>query len=253
MPMIAIRLTEHEHAAVKRAAEEEGVTLSDFVRTAVYAALPASQRPDAMRGGEVPSPDSIPLKERQQLVLLHRILAHVLPEDANGYEGDREYQMQRAEVMEKGFTGEYHMEVAGFSQELSKADSVLLMDILDMFRFITASREQLAEEGISLDPQVEYDLTFSGFDFHDPLEAQMAEYTEYLMDNDRWTELREQFESEDHGNSHTPMLAVYRRMLGEYRTIMSTRQPGSLGRRLKLSAKELTQIHYATIHPSHRQ
>lgn len=253
MPTITIRLTDQEHATVKQVAEDEGVTLSEFVRAALHTALPSAQRPTDTLGGEVPPPDSIPLHERQQLALLHRILANVLPKDASGPDGDREYQLRRAEVLEKGYTGEYHMEVAGFSNELSKPDSTLLMDILDMFRVITASRARLAEEGVSLEPKIEYNLVFRGFDFHEPLEAQMAEYTEFLMDDGRWTDLQEQFNANDHGNSHTPMLGVYRRMLNEYRTIMATRRQGDYRDRFKLSAEELTQIRNAGLHPSQRE
>lgn len=253
MPTITIRLTDQEHVTVKQAAEDEGVTLSEFVRAALHTALPSAQRPSDTLGGEVPPPDSIPLHERQQLALLHRILANVLPKDANGPDGDREYQLRRAEVLEKGYTGEYHTEVAGFSHELSKPDSTLLMDILDMFRVITASRARLDKEEVSLDPKIEYNLVFRGFDFHEPLEAQMAEYTEFLMNDGRWTDLQEQFNASDRGNSHVPMLGAYRRMLNEYRTIMATRRPGDYRGRLKLSAEELTQIAQASIHPSHRR
>lgn len=253
MPTITIRLTDQEHVTVKQAAEDEGVTLSEFVRAALHTALPSAQRPADTLGGEVPPPDSIPLHERQQLALLHRILANVLPEDANGPDGDREYQLRRAEVLEKGYTGEYYVEVAGFGRELSKPHSALLMDILDMFRVITASRARLDKEGTRLDPKTDYNLVFRGFDFHEPLEAQMAEYTEFLMNDGRWTDLQEQFNANDRGNSHVPMLSAYRRMLNEYRTIMATRRPGDYRGRLKLSAEELTQIAQASIHPSHRQ
>ena len=88
MPTITIRLTDQEHATVKQVAEDEGVTLSEFVRAALHTALPSAQRPSDTLGGEVPPPDSIPLPERQQLALLHRILANVLPADANGPDGD---------------------------------------------------------------------------------------------------------------------------------------------------------------------
>ena len=75
MPTITIRLTDQEHVTVKQAAEDEGVTLSEFVRAALHTALPSAQRPSDTLGGEVPPPDSIPLHERQQLAVAcaHRV------------------------------------------------------------------------------------------------------------------------------------------------------------------------------------
>ena len=253
MPIITIRLTDQEHVAVKQVAEDEGVTLSEFVRAALHTALPSAQRPSDTLGGEVPPPDSIPLHERQQLALLHRILANVLPKDANGPDGDREYQLRRAEVLEKGYTGEYHTEVAGFSHELSKPDSTLLMDILDMFRIITYSIDRLEEDGSTVDEKLKNSLEFRGFDHNDALEGHMASYVEYLMRDDRWTELRPQLERNDSGNSHHRVLAVYVRMLAEYRRIMDGRGRGFSRTDYFLSLEELQQIDEASIHPSNRK
>lgn len=43
----------------------------------------------------------------------------VLPEDANDVDGDREYQLERAQVIEKGFTAEHETEFCGIKPELS--------------------------------------------------------------------------------------------------------------------------------------
>ena len=85
--------------------------------------------------------------DRQVLSLLHRILARVLPEDANDVDGDLEYQLKRAKILEEGFAGEYWLEVAGFSTELSKRDCGRVSDILQMFRIITFSIDHLQNDG----------------------------------------------------------------------------------------------------------
>ena len=253
MPTMTIRLSDHEHAMLKQMAEGEGVTLSEFVRSTLGAITAPTHGQKGPQNGDAPAPESIPLINRQMLVLLHRILGHVLPEDANGPEGTSADQRDRATVLEQGFTGEYWKEVAGFRQELSMHESLQLMEILDMFRVITASRERLTQEGGHLATGVEYGLTFRGFDGNDPLEGHLADYTEYLMEDGRWAELKDQFNELDRGNSHMPMLGVYRRMLNEYRRIMSTRRPGDFQARFSLSAEELIQIDQASTHPSHRQ
>ena len=253
MPTMTIRLTDQEHSALKQMAEEEGVTLSEFVRSALGAVTAPTYEQNRPQSGDAPAPESISLIDRQILVLLHRILGHVLPDGPNGPEENSTYQRDRAEVLEKGFTAEYWKEVAGFRQELSTQDSLQLMEILDMFRVITSSREQLTQEGVRLAPGIEYGLTFRGFDGNDPLESHMADYTEFLMNDGRWTELKDQVNELDRGNSHMPMLGIYRRMLNEYRRIMSTRRPGDFRARFSLSAEELAQIDQASAHPSHLQ
>ena len=253
MPTMTIRLSDHEHAMLKQMAEGEGVTLSEFIRSTLGAITAPTYGQKGSQNGDAPAPESIPLIDRQMLVLLHRILGLVVPEDAEELEETRADQQNRVTVLEQGFTGEYWKEVAGFRQELSTHDSLQLMEILDMFRVITNSRKQLNQEGGRLAPDVEYGLTFRGFDGNDPLEGHLADYTKFLLDEGRWDELRDQFEELDRGNSHMPMLGAYRRMLNEYRGIMSTRRPGDLHARFNLSAEELIQIDRASTHPSRRQ
>ena len=141
------------------------------------------------------------IADRQVLSLLHRILARVLPEDANDVDGDAEYQLTRAEVIESGFTGEYWREVAGFRTELSKRDCDRVLDILDMFRVITYSIKRLKEQGATIDDDVAYELEFQGFDYRDGLEGHMASYVKFLMSDGRWAELKPQLERHDNGVS----------------------------------------------------
>ncbi len=128
-----------------------------------------------------------------------------------------------------------------------------MIDILQMFRIITFSIQRLAKDGVPIEDKLAERLRFRGFDHNDALEGHMARYVRYQMrDENRWQELQPQAAESDNGNSHMPILAVYMRMLTEYRRIMRGRE-GSYDRDdYLLSAAELQRIEEATIHPSHR-
>jgi uncharacterized protein YfbU (UPF0304 family) len=81
----------------------------------------------------------------------------------------------------------------------------------------------------------------------------MADYVEFLMrDDQKWTELRPQLERHDNGNSHTPTLDTYTRMLAEYRRIMDGRERGYSRLDYLLSLDELKQVADAQTHPANR-
>ncbi|MEV8136213.1 YfbU family protein [Microbacterium aurantiacum] len=250
--MLNVRVDDHVHERLRELAEADGVTLSDLVRDLLRdAVVPVADRSE--RHGDQDAPESFPLRDRLVLSLLHRILARVLPEDANGEDGDEAYQLKKAEILEAGYTGQYWFEVAGFETELSKKDSDQVLDILDMYRIITYSIDRLEAAGAALDSEVARRLRFRGFDHNDSLEGHMARYVRFLMaDGQRWTELTPQIEESDDGNSHMQMLGVYRRMLTEYRRIIDSR-PRSYGPdSWVLSADDLHRLHNAQVHPSNR-
>lgn len=252
MAVLNIRVDDRVRDQLKGMADEEGVTLSEFVRDLLMeAVVPVYER--EVKHGEEPAPESLRLVDRQVLSLLHRILGRVLPEDANDIDGDLDYQLMRARLLEAGYAGEYWYEVAGFNTELSKRDCGRVSDILQMFRIITYSIGHLAEEGSPVDENLAFELEFQGFDHDDPLEGHMASYIDFLMRNDRWKELKPQLERNDHGNSHHRVLDTYLRMLSEYRRIMDSRERGSNRLDYLLSREELEQIVAARVHPSNRR
>lgn len=250
MAVLNIRIEDRIRDQLKSLADAEGVTVSEYVRDLVMAAVvPVYER--LVRYGDEPAPESMRIADRQMLSLLHRILARVLPEDANDVDGDRSYQLERARVLEFGFTGEYWREVAGFETELSKRDCDLVLDILDMFRVITFSIKRLEEQGTPVSEDTAYSLEFQGFDHNDGLEGHMASYVKYLMSDGRWDELGPQVERNDGGNSHHRVLDTYMRMLAEYRRIKDGRGRGFRSDYL-LSLEDLVQIELAQVHPSNR-
>ena len=253
MAVLNIRVDDRVRDQLKELADGDGITLSEYVRNLLMEAVVPVYEAEVEHGSE-PAPESMRIVDRQVLSLLHRILGRVLPEDANDVDGDLEYQLTRAKILEEGYTGEYGHETAGFSTELSKRDCARVSDTLQMFRIITFSIGHLAEEGSPVDEKLAHDLEFEGFDHNDPLEGHMASYVEFLMRDERtWTELRPQLERHDGGNSHMPVLDVYMRMLTEYRRIKDSRERGFSRLDYLLTLDELKQLSDAQTHPSHRR
>jgi uncharacterized protein len=251
MAVLNIRVEDRIRDQLKEMADAEGVTVSEYVRDLVMAAIVPVYEPEVDHGDE-PAPESMRITDRQMLSMLHRILARVLPEDANDDDGDADYQLRRARVIESGFTGEYWKEVAGFRTELSKRDCGRVLDILDMFRVITYSIKRMEEQGTAVSEDLSYELEFQGFDHNDGLESHMASYVEHLMADGRWSELRPQLDRNDDGNSHHRVLDTYMRMLAEHRRIKDSRSRGFHRDDYLLSMEELEQIAAARVHPSHR-
>lgn len=249
--VLNVRVDDHVRDQLREMADAEGLTLSEYVRDLLLAAVVPVYTPDVKHGDE-PAPESMRTVDRQVLSLLHRILARVLPEDANDVDGDLEYQLKRAMILEEGFAGEYWLEVAGFRTELSKRDCGRVSDILEMFRIITFSIDHLKKEGAPVDEKLARHLEFRGFDHNDALEGHMATYVKYQMRDDRWEELKSQVKRHDNGNSHSRMLDTYTRMLAEYRRIMDGRKRGFGRFDYLLTLGELQQIADAWMHPSNR-
>jgi uncharacterized protein len=249
--VLNIRVEDRIRDQLKELAGAEGVTVSEYVRDLLLAAVvPVFER--EVDHGDEPAPETMRLADRQVLAMLHRILARVLPENSNDVDGNAHYQLERARMIESGFTGEYWREVAGFRTELSKRDCDRVLDILDMFRVITYSIQRLEKDGVTVSEDTAYELEFQGFDFNDGLEGHMADYVKFLMSDGRWTELQPQLGRSDGGNSHHRVLDTYMRMLAEHRRIMDSRGRGFRRDDYLLSLEELEQIAAARVHPSNR-
>ena len=252
MAVLNVRIDDDHHELLKHQAEVEGMSLSEFIRGRLLAAVvPVDDRQQQERTLDV-TPTSLSPVERQTLALLHRILARVLPEDSNVEDGDAKYQLERATVLEEGFVGDYRTEFAGIRPELTAAQSSFVLDVLDMFRILTISIQKLAKETAKVkDASL---LEFQGFDHNDPLEGHMATYVEYLMDErGLWKELHPQKKASDDGNSHSQMIDIYQRMLTEYRRIKDARRRGQGLFDYHLGVPELEQIANAAVHPSNRR
>lgn len=249
MAVLNVRIDDHYHELLREKASKEGQSLSEFIRDRLIAAIEPVRFTD---DSDVASPETLTLVERQQLALLHRILARVLPEDANLEDGDEADQLRLAKALEEGFVGGYETEFIGLRPELTKSQCSFVMDVLDMFRIITFSLDELGKKPEDITPSDTYRLEFQGFDHNDPLEGHMASYVEHLTSGGRWSELTPQIQKADGGNSHSPMLEVYQRMLAEHRRIRSTRPRGFNRKSYLLNADELAQVAESAIHPDNR-
>lgn len=251
---ITVRISESVRDALQIKASEEQQTLSDFVRNCLENAVFDFREDEGVESGRRKdlSPGSLSVVERQTLALLHRILGRVLPEDSNDTDGDREYQLDRAKVLERGFTKEYSTEFIGVESELSGQNCDFVMDVLDMFRITSVSLIELKQDGVEIDSSLERSLQFAGFDHNDSLEGQMSDYARFLIKSGKWLEQKEFILGPERGNSYGPSIPVYSRMLSEYREVKQHRTRISDLKSYLLSEKELRQIAAARIHPSHR-
>lgn len=250
MATITVRLEDEVRDALQLKASQEGVTLSEYVRDRLVDAVEPIR--EARQARSEYSPDTLGERERHTLALLHRILARVLPPDSNDVDGDAKYQLERAEVLERGYTYEYWTEFAGLRPELSSRDSQFVADVLDMFRITKYSMDQLERDGSKVDDGLRRSLTFQGFDHNDPLEGQMSGYVEFLVDDDRWEEQRDFVKGPNRGNSHGCRVDVYSRILSEYRQLKRSRPRRHEDDDYLLSLDDLKQIAAARVHPSHR-
>ena len=95
MAVLNIRVDDRVRDQLKELADDQGVSLSEYVRDLLMEAVVPVYEQEVKHGDEPPA-ESMRIADRQMLSLLHRILARVLPEDANDVDGDLDYQLMRA-------------------------------------------------------------------------------------------------------------------------------------------------------------
>ncbi|WP_165788072.1 YfbU family protein [Arthrobacter glacialis] len=254
MATITVRIDDDVRDALQSKAEDVHQTLSEFVRDRLQDAV-FDFRDDKDRrkgrGGDL-EPDSLSALDRHTLALLHRILGRVLPEDENDVDGDKEYQLERAKVLERGFTKEYSVEFIGIEPELSPRHCDFVLDVLQMFRITLHSIKELQKQGAMVDENQRKALTFDGFDHNDLLESQMSDYVRFLVEGGKWSEQKDFVLGADYGNSYHQVIPRYSRMLTEYREVKQRRTRSVGLRSYILNEAELHKIAAARVHPSGR-
>jgi uncharacterized protein len=251
MATITLRIDDPTRDQLQSMADGQGVSLSELLRLAIDGLFDRDDRESPRRSVV---PESLSAVDRRQLALLHRILARLVEDQTEderlGHDGDTNYQLDRAEALEEGWTIEYDTEFYGMEPELSRRDCGLVMDILDMFRVmkhsIEATTAPIPEETATM-------LSFSGFDLNDDFESRLLGYARSLIADGKWQELTDVFsDKNDRGNSHAPLLGAYRRMLGAYEPIWQSivRRDGRKG--YLLTVGELQQVADAAVHPENR-
>lgn len=217
MATVTIRLDDEMRDRISVAADDRGLSISNFIREALELQL----RIEGSDGIDSKNDVSLSPYQRKVLQMLHRVtLAAQGDLHDSYYDADGEVKMIR--MLEGGFEGEYNQEFADISEPMTRAECELVWDIFDMFRVIQGSVKELGANGwaqIGV-KDAEAHGTFGGFDLNDPQESRLLIYARYLIKTDRWTEQSEAFNSENNrGNSYVPMLTSYRSMLLAYKPL----------------------------------
>lgn len=248
MATITLRVDEQTRADTEALARARGITVSELVRVAVDDQL---GRGDG--SGDAPqrtAPASLSSVDRQSLVLLHQVLAKLNGADLDQ---DADYHMRRVKVLAGGFTVDYADEFVGIEPELSRRECELVWDIFDMFRILKVSVAKVGEEKArEIDEHGLHALTFRGFDGNDSFESRLCTYAQHLVSNGRWEEFAEYFDrGHDYGNSHSPTLATYRRLLGAYQPIFKVKIKSARGLAANylLTEQELIEVLRAWPYP----
>lgn len=244
MATITIRLKDEIRDRIAEAAESQGMALSDYIRGALetHLALEPSGEIGADRS-EIGEEISLEPFQRKVLQLLHRNLLATKGGLEDSYY-DHDQEVRALKVLENGFAGEYSKEFADIDDPMTRAECELVWDIFDMFRVIQASVSKMGKDGwnqIKVGNAKRHG-TFGGFDFNDADEVRLANYAEFLVKTDRWTEQAEAFSRKNGGgNSHVRMLPTYLAMLRVFKPIWRQAIRGGFSMGL-LSAEDVERI-----------
>lgn len=215
MATLNLRVDDETRDELELLAQGRGTNVSALLRGAIDGLLGRTTV-----AASTSAPKSLSMLDRQMLVLQHEILKQLSKSDLR----EVERHEQHIKVLQQGFTTEYHREFIGIQEELTPAEGALVMEILDMFSAVEAALDRLGDQA-ELDDGAQYTLRFAGFDFSDPQESRLAGLAEHLVTSGRWSGLAYHFQDEgDGGNSHMPVLPVYRRMLIGYEAVVAERK-----------------------------
>lgn len=203
MPTISLRVSEEVKSQLTSLAQETGRTVSGVVLDAVTSAVGGKRQ----KFSEDMAPSSISSVNR--LILRNQEL--ILSGDPTLNEDERDAHARNAKILEGGYSSEYSCVFASLRPEIPYGLSEELFDILDMFRVLRASYDILSDK--ERQEVNERDISFRGFDYNDNTESLLADYVDYLFEDDRYAELRGPLgRYSDDGNSHHRNLDMYRRM-----------------------------------------
>lgn len=269
--VVSTRIPDDAWQQLEAIAMEHGTGVSEHWREVLLASLDRSDsRLEFDLSTQATVPEHLTTVERHTLSTLHRILARLVEvgnpnseelaelEYDLGRDGDRSYQLRTARVLEHGWVGEYPTIFGDVMTELPRRDSGLVMDILDMFRFLGSSLDHLAPAArTNLAESSTSALRFRGFDANDSYEGALLTYAQDLIRRGKWSMLASHFTSDfpnDAGNSHSQMVPTYRRMLDAFTPIWRDKLRGESDGpgTFDLSVDELTRVATARVHPSRR-
>lgn len=237
MPTISLRITDEQKKKLEAMASQSGATQSAIVANALNRTLGI--------GGHdcpaYPAPNTLSNATRLILANQFRILKALETDDAEHYQTCEK-------ILLDGSALEYYEVFCELEEELSYADCSEVLDILQMFQVLKVSYEELDEE--ERKDLHQNRIVFQGFDYSGQLESRMAHYAEYLLEKERFQWLKYDLEEySDGGNSHSPRLAMYRRMLHCYKSILRRKDLAIAGS-LILTHNEIEEIEKAAANNS---
>lgn len=150
-------------------------------------------------------------KERLILYNQYEILKKLDPDGEDSYDRDQE-------ILINGYKINYPDLVCGFTDETPEDVSEFVIDVLQMYRILNNSYNELKDE--DKEKIRMYDISFKGFDGNE--EIDYYKYADFYMNKlDRFDELKEleHFEM----NSHRNMLDNYMRMVSSWKEVKSGR------------------------------
>ncbi|MBY6695684.1 YfbU family protein [Rhodococcus sp. BP-149] len=210
MPTITIRLDAQTRTELDTTAASSGLGVSELVRRLIDQAL---GRAAHWREGDAPTS----LSPTDRLLLSQNAL--LLAVTATDPDVIEMYQ-RNADILQNGWTAEYPTVFGDLRDEMDVSQNRLVWDILDMFRVLKVSCNELDEDDIDRLEAFIDRTRFSGFDLADPIEGPMLGYLEFLIRTERWTDVAERIqEIGDRGNSHSRQLPRYTTMLDVFRPI----------------------------------
>ena len=203
MPTISIRVSDELKSRLDNLAQESENTISAIITEALNSITGIGRKdfPEQTAPYTLNSTSRLILRNQEQLFLTGGTLD----------ESERACHEINIRILEGGFTGEYGRLFGGIHSEIPYDRSNELYDILDMFRVLRTSYNNLtAEERAKVE---ERSISFRGFDYNDSDESPLSDYVKFLFEDDRYTELKEPLARfSDDGNSHHRNLNTYRRM-----------------------------------------
>lgn len=204
MPTISIRVSDELKSRLESLAQESEGTVSSVITEALNSitGIGRTDYPEETAPYTINSVNRLILRNQEQLFSMSDALD----------EEDRAWHRKNVKILESGFTSEYHNVFGPLHPEIPYKRAVELFDILDMFLVLRNSYECLSDEERAT--VEERDISFRGFDYNSAEEAALPAYIKHLFEDGRYKELEEPLARfSDGGNSHMPVIDVYRRML----------------------------------------
>ncbi len=169
------------------------------------------------------APDTLTLYERQTLINQCKMLKKLNAENAEEYD-------KQIEILRSGYSIQYE-EVFETSEEMSVEDGRYVYDVLDMYRVLRQSYDNLKDkQGITED-----DIKFQGFDGNN--ETKNYVFAKFLQSQGLWEET---LYPGCRLNSHSMMtISLYPRMLATYKKIWDTKHVAADHR---FTADEIKQV-----------